>query len=97
MLDVTNEYLSRDIFSTTLEVAQLLHVIVNSIGDQRDSDHGAFLQAGIPAVMFIYSGYEWVLHTPEDTVDRIDPDKLAEVGKVVTLLAFLYGSVVGSP
>jgi len=59
----------------------------------RDSDHASFWHAGYPALMvtdtanFRYPYY----HTPEDTIDKIDFDRMARVvrglGKVVEALA----------
>ena len=45
------------------------------------SDHWAFWQAGYPAMMITDTApfrYPWY-HTPEDTADKVSPEKLAEI------------------
>jgi len=54
------------------------------------SDHLSFQDAGIPAVFF-YRNDE-LIHTPEDAIDRISPDSLAQtVDVAIALLAELGG------
>ena len=50
----------------------------------RQSDHNPFMRAGIPSVLF-NSGMHDQLHTPEDTADRIIPDKVEKTAQLVFL------------
>nr|WP_039813052.1 DUF4910 domain-containing protein [Jeotgalibacillus malaysiensis] len=47
------------------------------------SDHVPFAAAGIPAALFIHSPLEPWYHTPDDTIDKIDIDKLQDVAEIV--------------
>lgn len=51
------------------------------------SDHESFLKRGIPSVFFIWQRYGEI-HTPSDTFDKIDVEKLRQTGQtsVLTLL-----------
>ncbi|UCH94461.1 MAG: M20/M25/M40 family metallo-hydrolase [Candidatus Aminicenantes bacterium] len=50
----------------------------------RNSDHTPFMREGIPCLLF-NSGMHDQLHTPEDTVDRILPDKIEKATQLVFL------------
>lgn len=50
----------------------------------RNSDHSPFMRAGIPSLLF-NSGLHDQLHTPDDTADRIIPDKLEKTAQLVFL------------
>lgn len=52
----------------------------------RPSDHMVFAERGVPAIRF-FSGLHDDYHTPADEVDRIDPDKVARVARLVFLTA----------
>jgi Zn-dependent M28 family amino/carboxypeptidase len=41
------------------------------------SDHWPFVQAGVPSVALTYHPYA-EYHTPEETIDRVDPKRLDE-------------------
>ncbi|OCA84963.1 M28 family peptidase [Pseudobacillus wudalianchiensis] len=47
------------------------------------SDHQPFHELGIPAALFIHSPLEPWYHTPADTIDKIDKNKLQETAEVV--------------
>ncbi|WP_160112602.1 M28 family peptidase [Salicibibacter kimchii] len=52
------------------------------------SDHEAFYEAGVDAANFIWREpgtheLEPWYHTPEDTIDRVDPDKVQHVGDLI--------------
>jgi hypothetical protein len=55
------------------------------------SDHASFAQAGVPVLMF----HRWednLLHTPEDVVDRINPEYLEEAARMGIALLESLGS-----
>lgn len=52
------------------------------------SDHVPFYQAGIPAALFIHTPLEPWYHTPDDTIDKISPEKLLDVTKIVGAAVF---------
>ncbi|EKN70128.1 aminopeptidase [Neobacillus bataviensis LMG 21833] len=47
------------------------------------SDHQPFHELGIPAALFIHSPLEPWYHTPADTIDKIDKNKLQETAEIV--------------
>ncbi|MGD6796070.1 M28 family peptidase [Metabacillus indicus] len=47
------------------------------------SDHQPFHELGIPAALFIHSPVEEWYHTPADTIDKIDKNKLQETAEIV--------------
>ncbi|MBY0097139.1 M28 family peptidase [Mesobacillus maritimus] len=47
------------------------------------SDHQPFHELGIPAALFIHSPLEPWYHSPEDTLDKIDKNKLQEAAEIV--------------
>ncbi|MCH6266411.1 M28 family peptidase [Neobacillus citreus] len=47
------------------------------------SDHQPFHELGIPAALFIHSPLEPWYHTPADTLDKIDKNKLQETAEIV--------------
>ncbi|MBO0960270.1 M28 family peptidase [Neobacillus sp. MM2021_6] len=47
------------------------------------SDHEPFHNLGIPAALFIHSPLEPWYHTPADTIDKIDKNKLQETAEIV--------------
>ncbi|AZU62020.1 M28 family peptidase [Neobacillus mesonae] len=47
------------------------------------SDHQPFHELGIPAALFIHSPLEPWYHTPADTIDKIDKQKLQETAEIV--------------
>jgi hypothetical protein len=50
----------------------------------RQSDHTPFMREGIPSLLF-NSGMHDQLHTPDDTTDRIIPDKVEKAAQLVFL------------
>ncbi|MBI5289438.1 MAG: M28 family peptidase [Chloroflexi bacterium] len=54
------------------------------------SDHLSFQDAGVPAV-FLYRD-DPVIHTPEDAIDRISPDSLAQTAEVAAGLLVELGN-----
>ncbi|MFS0862597.1 M20/M25/M40 family metallo-hydrolase [Fredinandcohnia sp. 179-A 10B2 NHS] len=47
------------------------------------SDHQPFHELGIPAALFIHSPVEDSYHSPEDTLDKIDKNKLQQAAEIV--------------
>ncbi|SFA92070.1 MULTISPECIES: M28 family peptidase [unclassified Bacillus (in: firmicutes)] len=47
------------------------------------SDHQPFHELGIPAALFIHSPLEPWYHSPADTIDKIDKNKLQEAAEIV--------------
>lgn len=47
------------------------------------SDHQPFHELGIPAALFIHSPLEPWYHSPADTIDKIDKNKLQETAEIV--------------
>jgi len=47
------------------------------------SDHQPFHELGIPTALFIHSPLEPTYHSPEDTLDKIDKNKLQEAAEIV--------------
>ncbi|WHY70137.1 M28 family peptidase [Fictibacillus enclensis] len=52
------------------------------------SDHQPFHELGIPAALFIHSPVEPWYHTPEDTLDKIDKEKLKQTAEIVAASTF---------
>ena len=52
-----------------------------------ESDHSSFAMRGVPAIAVSSTGYAKVLHTPEDTLAWLSPEKLEEAYKFVWQLA----------
>ncbi len=74
-----------DLFWSTAErigLSSILSQVKSGIGD----DHLAFLDVGIPCVDIIdfnYGPQNSYWHTPADTLDKISPQSMEKVGKVV--------------
>jgi aminopeptidase YwaD len=49
------------------------------------SDHQSFLEAGLPAV-WVYRVTDNLLHTPQDTADRVQPNQMEEAATIGLLL-----------
>jgi Zn-dependent M28 family amino/carboxypeptidase len=49
------------------------------------SDHQSFLSAGLPAIWF-FRITDNLLHTPQDTADRVQPDQMEEAVTMALLL-----------
>jgi aminopeptidase YwaD len=75
---------SSDLQRRGLEQATALGIQqVRSGGLPRNSssDHASFIQAGIPA-LFYYHSEDRLLHTPQDTADRLNPRYLEEAARM---------------
>ena len=73
----------------------LTGVPLETVADDFGSgDQTAFIEAGIPAVQF-FSGSHEDFHRPGDTPDRIDPDGLGKVARVLNETARYLGERPG--
>ncbi|MDZ7295358.1 MAG: M28 family peptidase, partial [candidate division KSB1 bacterium] len=62
----------------------------------RQSDHYSFYRKQIP-VLFFNTGDHPDLHRPTDDVDKLDPRKMARVGKLVFATAWLVANDAQRP
>jgi Zn-dependent M28 family amino/carboxypeptidase len=62
----------------------------------RRSDHWPFLQSGVPAVWF-HNGLHPDYHTPNDTPDRIEYEKMTRIVKLVHETSWSLANAVGRP
>jgi Zn-dependent M28 family amino/carboxypeptidase len=72
------------------ELTQRAAVLAQSLGmevqagnlpSNTSSDHASFIAAGIPALM-LHRRDDNLLHTPQDTVDRVRPELLEEAARL---------------
>lgn len=65
------------------QVAQRLGIRVSRfrLGRQSGSDHASFEAIGVPTV-FIHTGDDPAIHTPNDTADRVDPALIAQAASI---------------
>jgi len=57
------------------------------------SDHASFERAGIPTV-FIHTGDDPLIHTPQDTLDRIDATLMAQAAQLAAAVALEAAAVL---
>ncbi len=57
------------------------------------SDHASFEQAGIPTV-FIHTGDDPLIHTPNDVLERVDPHLMAQAAQLAATVALEASEVV---
>lgn len=84
---------------TDLAASSAARVSLNEIAPYSTlgrSDHVPFHDAGIPAALFIHTQLEPWYHTAEDTIDKIDPDKVLDVARIVGAAVF-QGVRKGTP
>lgn len=67
--------------------ASALGLPVNVYSNGGGSDHAPFLEADVPAALFIWEGSIGTIHRPDDTFEKIDRAKLRAVGMIVALTA----------
>ena len=73
--------------SETLGIPALL----GQLASTTSSDHASFINAGIPALM-LHRTTDNLLHTPQDTIERVRPELLEEAARLaVALLESLAG------
>jgi Zn-dependent M28 family amino/carboxypeptidase len=57
------------------------------------SDHQPFLEARVPAVLFIWEESVQTIHRADDTIEKIDPSKLRVTGLIAALTALNMAGV----
>lgn len=57
------------------------------------SDHASFERAGIPAV-FLHTGDDPLIHTPNDVLERLDPQLIAQAAQLAAALALEPGTTL---
>jgi aminopeptidase YwaD len=57
------------------------------------SDHVSFERAGIPT-LFIHTGDDPAIHTPGDTLDRLEPQKMAAAARLAAAVALEAGDAL---
>jgi Zn-dependent M28 family amino/carboxypeptidase len=62
----------------------------------RRSDHWSFLSSGIPSI-FLFGGLHPDYHTPEDTADKINYEKVEKVVELVYLTLLDVGNASATP
>ena len=66
-------------------------VLLGQLASTTSSDHASFINAGIPALM-LHRTTDNLLHTPQDTIERVRPELLEEAARLaVALLESLAG------
>lgn len=79
------------------QVAQRLGIAVGRfrLRGQGGSDHASFERIGVPTV-FIHTGDDPAIHTPNDTLDRVDPALLAQAAALAAHVALqVAGAATG--
>lgn len=61
--------------------------ILEHSGFRLYSDHKAFYNAGVP-VMYLFAGRHTGYHTPDDTVDKLIPEKIVKIAQLAFLTAW---------
>lgn len=65
--------------------AERFEVSTDAVSWSGGSDHGAFLRAGVPAGLLIWDAAEVpYYHTPADTVDTLQPERLRQAGVIAS-------------
>jgi hypothetical protein len=83
--------LTNAIWSVAAELGYSEHFIPD-VGSSITDDHVPFLQRGIPAVDIIDLDYpQW--HTTQDTLDKISPESLERVGRVLQTYLEQIGAI----
>jgi hypothetical protein len=73
------------------EFGDFVNLIVKPIANRRN-DHQSFIEYGFDAVQFVQlERGDYPLHTPEDTLDKINYSYLTKVVKLVLILSYKIG------
>ncbi len=91
----------RETEARTLQAALApLGIVPGALDDAEGSDIGPMLEAGAPGVGLSQDGTHYfdVHHTPDDTLDKIDPEALRQnVAAWTAMLAVLSGGIEPQP
>jgi hypothetical protein len=77
-----------------------LGIVPGALDEAEGSDIGPMIEAGMPAVGLSQDGTHYfdLHHTPDDTLDKVDPDALRQnVAAWTAMLAVLAGSIKPDP
>jgi hypothetical protein len=77
-----------DLFNQIAANSGEVLVAAEPFDPNNNSDNAPFFNAGVPAVMFQTMGPHDYYHTPDDTIDTIDPYELEQTGRVVGATAY---------
>jgi Zn-dependent M28 family amino/carboxypeptidase len=88
-----NSFFAEEKLNYLSEIADVLRPLGIAKGDNKASsgpDVGALKAKGVPIVSLQQNGWDYfdLHHTPNDTLDKIDPDELAQ--NVAAYAAFVY-------
>lgn len=73
--------------------AEMYGVVTQTVDKGLGSDHTPFLRAGVPAALLIWDdGVVPYYHTPADTLETLQPERLREVGLIVSHTATALAS-----
>ena len=91
----------REAEATRLQAAlQPLGIVPGSLEQADGSDIGPMLADGLPGVTLFQDGTHYfdVHHTPDDTLDKVDPEDLRQnVAAWTAMLAVLSGGIEPDP
>ncbi|NLG48859.1 MAG: M20/M25/M40 family metallo-hydrolase, partial [Chloroflexi bacterium] len=74
--------------------ARLFDVPTEPVEMSGGSDHGPFVRAQVPAALLIWDGADVpYYHTPQDTVETLQPERLRDVGLLTTHAAMALTNV----
>jgi len=74
--------------------AALFGVTTGEVSFQGGSDHAAFLQANVPAALLIWDNADVpYYHTPQDTPDTLQPERLRQAGAIASHAAMVLSTV----
>lgn len=74
--------------------AALFGVPTGEMSFQGGSDHAAFLRANVPAALLIWdNGDVPYYHTPQDTPDTLQPERLRQVGAIASHAAIALSTI----
>lgn len=97
-VDISGCTRSPDLKEVFLKANEKIGLKVNFEYDKRigGSDHASFFRKDIPFLAF-HTGLHDDYHRPTDTVEKILPDKMAQIAKVVFASAWLIANMDGRP
>ncbi|GAB4404827.1 MAG: hypothetical protein Kow00123_16710 [Anaerolineales bacterium] len=74
--------------------AALFGVTTGEVSFQGGSDHAAFLRANVPAALLIWDNADVpYYHTPQDTPDTLQPERLRQAGAIASHAAIVLSTV----
>ena len=87
-LDIYGGTVLTDLFNQIAANSGEVLVTAVPFDPNNNSDNAPFFNAGVPAVMVQTSGPHEYYHTPDDTIETIDPYELEQTGRVVGATAY---------